>query len=403
MKILYHHRTRSKDGQTVHIEEMVAGLRRRGHEVVIVGPPAMECVAFGADAGLVAFLKRALPKMLYELLELGYSLTAYRRLRRAYIKYRPDCLYERYQIYLPAGVWLRRRYGLPVLLEVNSPLVDERQRVNGLALPWLARRIEHYTWRGVDVVLPATEALKPYILAAGVPEERVRVVRNAVNLENFDHTQDIESAKRRLGLEGRLVLGFTGFVRDWHRVDRIINYIAAADRALNLHLLLVGDGPSRAELEALAHRLGVADRLTITGVVPREAVSSYIAAFDVALNLDVVTYALALKLFEYLAMGRAIVAHDWPNIREILTDGKDSLLFNPDVPNDFSRVLDVLCRDAELRRRLGAGARRTIEEKGLTWDNNAARVETLFRDLLDARSQASGRPIHGTISDRHMG
>ena len=135
-------------------------------------------------------------------------------------------------------------------------------------------------------------------------------------------------------------------------------------------------------VEAQAHRLNVADRLTVTGIVPRDRVAQHVAAFDVALNLDVVPYALALKLFEYLAMGRAIIAHDWPNIREILTDRENAILFDPEKPGAFHAALDHLCRDQPLRRRLGENARRTIDEKGLTWEANAKRVEELFSGLI---------------------
>ena len=110
--------------------------------------------------------------------------------------------------------------------------------------------------------------------------------------------------------------------------------------------------------------------------------AQHVAAFDVALNLDVVPYALALKLFEYLAMGRAIIAHDWPNIREILTDRENAILFDPEKPGAFHAALDHLCRDQALRRRFGENARRTIDEKGLTWEANAKRVEELFSGLI---------------------
>lgn len=383
MKILYHHRTRSKDGQFVHIEELSNALRRRGHEVVLVGPVAVDREEFGSNAGLVAVLKRYLPKAAYEIMEFAYSWIAYRRLTKAYLLHRPDCVYERYNLFMPAGVRLKRKYNLPMLLEVNSPLAEERARVDGLALRKLANWTERTTWQGANYVLPATQALAPYIRKAGVPDERIKVIRNAVNLERFNVIENTVAAKKRLNLDDRLVLGFTGFVREWHRMDRVIDFIAESDPDLRVHLHLVGDGPARPELVAQAHRRNVADRLTVTGVVPRDQVAKHVAAFDVALNLDVVPYALALKLFEYLAMGRAIIAHDWPNIREILTDRQNAILFDPDIPGAFHAALDHLCRDESLRQRLGENARQTIDEKRLTWDANAERVEELCQSLIN--------------------
>ncbi len=122
MRILYHHRVASKDGQMVHIEEIVRALRELGHEVAVIGPPATERVSFGADAGTVAALKRSLPAAVYEWLELAYSALAFFRLWRAYRRLRPDVLYERYNLFMLAGAWLKLLTGLPMLLEVNAPL-----------------------------------------------------------------------------------------------------------------------------------------------------------------------------------------------------------------------------------------------------------------------------------------
>src|SRR5258708_31793052 len=123
MKILYHHRVGSRDGQAVHIEEIVTALRDLGHEVLVVGPGMTERAEFGSDSGAIATLKRLLPRSLYELLELAYGGIAFLRLWRVYRHHRPDVLYERYNLYLLAGVWLKRLTGMPMLLEVNSPLV----------------------------------------------------------------------------------------------------------------------------------------------------------------------------------------------------------------------------------------------------------------------------------------
>lgn len=377
MKILYHHRIRSKDGQYVHIEEMTKALKKLGHEIIMVGPSAVEKEEFGAEAGLVAFLKRYLPKFFYELLELSYALLDYRQLVVAVRKFRPDCLYERYNLYLPSGVWLKRRFKLPMLLEVNAPLYDERKKYDGIALDRLAGWTEHFTWRGADYVLPVTQVLADRVRQAGVPDARIVVVPNGINPESFSRIPEINTAKAALGLQGCLVLGFVGFMRDWHGIERVIDLVAD-DRDRNLHLLLVGDGPARKSLEKHAKARAVADKVTVTGVIPRTDVASYIAAFDVALQPEVVAYASPLKLFEYLALGRAIVAPATPNIEEILTDGENAVLFDPNDNRAFAEAVGRVCRDSTLRARLMAGAMDTIIRRGLTWDSNARRVVELF-------------------------
>jgi hypothetical protein len=90
VKILYHHRIRSKDGQYVHIAELIRALRELGHEVVLVEPQAFKTANFGDDAGVIAVLKRYCPKFVYELMEFAYSFLAYWRLRKAVLAHRPD-------------------------------------------------------------------------------------------------------------------------------------------------------------------------------------------------------------------------------------------------------------------------------------------------------------------------
>jgi glycosyltransferase involved in cell wall biosynthesis len=381
MKILYHHRTRSRDGQSVHIDEMIGALRALGHEVIVVAPPGAEEIAFGADAGAVAWLKRFLPKFTYELMELAYSLVAYRQLARAVEKHHPDCLYERYNLFLPAGVWLKRRYGLPMLLEVNSPIFEERARYDGLALRRLARWSQRYTWRAADYVLPVTRVLAQIVASYGVDPARIVVIPNGINAERFGQPQDVVAAKQALGLGDALVLGFTGFVRDWHGLDKVIDMIAAAREQRHCHLLVVGDGPARAGLEQQALRLGVQDRVTFTGVVQRDDVARHVAAFDIALQPAVVAYASPLKLFEYLALGKAIVAPDQPNIAEILTDNANALLFDPQDADSLPAALNRLVQDSALRLRIGSGAHATIGAQRLTWRANAERAVGLFDTL----------------------
>lgn len=382
MRILYHHRTRSKDGQFVHIEEMIGALRANGHEVIIVAPPSAETESFGADAGAVALLKRYLPKWFYEIMELGYSLVAYRRLAAAVKLHRPDCLYERYNLFLPAGIWLARKYRLPMLLEINAPILEERSRYDGLSLTRLARWSQSYAWRNADMVLPVTRVLGDIVAGYGVPRDKIVVIPNGINGARFDGATDAADAKRALGLDGHLVLGFTGFVRDWHGLDKVIAMIANDPPAARRYLLVVGDGPVRATLEQQARDLGIAERVQFTGIIERDDVARYVAAFDIALQPAVVAYASPLKLFEYLALGKAIVGPAQPNIEEILTDGVNAVLFDPASADGLAQAVARLSADDALRTHVAAGARAAIGIQKLTWNENALRVVRLFEGML---------------------
>ena len=381
MKILYHHRTASKDGQSTHIEEMIGGLRTNGHTVRECAPSVEGHNHSGGSGGWVGKLKALLPRFLYELAELAYSFVAYRRLARTIREFGPDGIYERYNLYLLAGVWAKKRFGLPLILEVNAPMAIERRQYGGLAWPGLADRMEIYVWRNADVILPVTQVLADYMASKGVDPARIRVIPNAINERHYMALPSVEQAKAGLGLTGRTVIGFTGFVREWDRLDRIVQWIAQRAADQNVHLLVIGDGPARLEIEACAASLGVSDRLTFTGAVARERVPALSMAFDIALQTALVPYASPLCLFEYLALSKAIVAPDQPNHREVLVHGVDSLLYDPLDPRGIENALELLSQDADLRKRVAAAAGQVIARKQLTWRQHAEKVVSLFSGL----------------------
>jgi glycosyltransferase involved in cell wall biosynthesis len=325
MRILFHHRIASRDGQAVHIEELIAALRRLGHETILVGPPGFMATGFGGSNSLVDRIKRLLPGAVYELLEIGYNAKAFLRLRAAVRAHRPDIIYERFSLFLFAGLFMHRLSGIPMLLEVNSPLYEERAKNDGLRLHRLGQRAQRLLWNHVDHVLPVTGVLARTVTEYGVRPSSITVIPNGIDPERFPANTDIGSAKAALGLPPRLILGFTGFIRGWNAVHRLIDFVALHHAQFDLHVLVVGDGPARTSLQEYAGERGVADRVTIAGVVERDHVARYIAAFDIAVLPGLTSYSSPLKLFEYLQLRRAIVAPDTENIREVLTHRRDAL------------------------------------------------------------------------------
>lgn len=377
MKILYHHRVLSKDGQAVHVESMIEALRTAGHDVAVVGPPAYESASFGHEPKLLGHVKRLIPKALYEVLEIAYNIAAYRRLLKAAKAFKPDVLYERYNLNLLAGVWLKRKTGICMLLEVNAPLAREREAYGGIGLKRLTRNLERFIWGSADFVLPVSNVLASEIRGAGVAANQIVVIPNAIDPIDFAPDVGGDSAKSELRLDGKTVLGFVGFVRSWHGLDAILDWLAQPDSPPAMHLLLVGDGPELPVLKERAERLGIEDRIHFTGLVDREMAVRMVSAFDIALQPKCVEYASPLKLFEYMALGKAIVAPDQPNIRELLDADVSALLFDPQSRASLIAAIRRLGDDPELRKRVGAEAQRAISVRGLTWAENARRVATL--------------------------
>ncbi len=389
MRILFHHRVASRDGQAVHIEELIAALRQQGHDTLLVGPASFADTGFGGSSAAVDAVKRAIPGAVFELLEVAYNAVAFVRLWRAVRAWQPDVIYERFSLFLFAGLWVRRLTGLKLLLEVNSPLYEERAKNDGLHLHALGRRAQRWLWTRADHVLPVTGVLARIVAGYGTPASRITVVPNGINLARFAAACPTDAAKAALGLPPRTVLGFTGFVRGWNAVHRLIDFVAREAGRHDLHVLVVGDGPARQSLLDHAGAQGVADRLTITGIVGRDQVAGHVAAFDVAVLPGLTPYSSPLKLFEYLQLGRAILAPDAENIREILTDGENALLFDPAQDGALEAALLRLCTDPALRDRLGRAGQATIAAKSLTWAHNAERVVAIAQRLRRDRCGAA--------------
>lgn len=380
MRILYSHRTLARDGQRIHIDAMVASLRAAGHEVRVCGPKEPPARAAAAGTGL----RRRISPRLHELAELAYNLVAVARIVRACLTFRPDIVYERHNLFFFAGLVAKRLFGLPLLLEVNAPLSAERSEYSGLDARLLARRSEHAVWKAADMVLPVSDALARFVRAAGVPAERVTVIRNGIDATPWDRAT-ARAGRARLGVtQDDFVIGFVGYVRDWHGLDAVLARMAAQPIERG-KLAVVGDGPALPALRERAAALGVSDRLILTGAVAHRDVPDLVAAFDVALQPAAVAYASPLKLFEYMVAGRAIVAPDQENVRDLLRDGETALLFPPgDAASLWRRVVE-LAADPALCVSLGVAARQSVFDRDLTWDGNARRVTGLAQALCKQR------------------
>jgi glycosyltransferase involved in cell wall biosynthesis len=266
-----------------------------------------------------------------------------------------------------------------MLLEINAPLAAERAKFGNLALKRLAARCEKAVWSGADIALPVTRVLADMVAQERGPQG-IHVIPNGADLSAMPDPQKVAALRTRLGLQDKVVLGFVGFVRPWHGLEWAIH--ALPRLADNVHLLVVGDGPAQAALQDDAARLSVAHRVHFAGRIAHDDVSSFVQNFDIALQTRAVGYCSPLKLFEYMALGRAIIAPDQPNLREVLRPEVDALLFNPDDEASFFATLARLSADPELRARLGSAARRSVEETPFTWAENARRVEELAAALV---------------------
>jgi len=385
MKILYHHRIASKDGQFVHIEEILHSLRKQGHTVRVVSPSGSENQEFGGEGGFVSDLKARLPQWLYELMEFAYSFVAFIKLLYQALLFKPQFIYERFNLFLPAGIWVSKLLGIPLFLEVNSPLYEERERFDGLAMKKLARWSQAYVLRNAAKVLPVTHVLADNLnnflkeQGDGMDLGKVQVIPNGINTDAF--LSNIAPARLPDSFRDCTVIGFVGFCREWHGLEKVVTMLSGLDDS-KVGLLIVGDGPAIPGLIQQAQSLGLQERVHFTGIVSRKEMPAWVEAIDIALQPAVVSYASPLKLLEYMAKGKAIVAPDQPNIAELVRHGETALLFTPENQDDFCKAVKLLCEERALREKIGQAARQEVIERPLTWDNNARNIVELYRSVV---------------------
>lgn len=385
MRILYHHRILGDGAEGIHVSSMVEAFRRLGHEVrvrsLIEAGEAHGDPRTAARRRIGELLKRA-PRALYELAEIAYNARAYLDARRAIRVLRPHFVYDRYNLFTFGVVLAARRAGLPVFLEVNTPYAHQRKVYEKLALERLAGWLEPWTWKRATHVLVVSTPLRRYVVGSSVPEDRVTVLPNGADLERF------RPRERPAGGASGCVFGFVGSLRAWHGVDLLLEAAAPLLRAdPGLRLRIVGHGPARPALEEQAARLGVAARVDFAGAVSHARVPEAIAGFDVGVSPRTTFYQSPMKLVEYMAMAKPVVAPDSENVRDLVEPGSEGLLFPPDDPEGLRSALARLAADEQLRLRLGARARARVERRH-TWESNALAVLALYEKWARAAGRA---------------
>jgi glycosyltransferase involved in cell wall biosynthesis len=370
---------------------VIRGLRAQGHSVSAVLAADQPPSALSASR---SWARRVAPLQLRlagrDLTEFLHDLSLDRRVMEVCRELDPEVIYERTDIYHTVGARTARRLNLPLVLEVNGPLVEERVAWGGLFSPACARHLESAKYAAADAIVTVSAALSGYLAAQGVDPAKIHAVPNGVDPSVFDAGRAHAGAIRtKFGLGRRLVIGFVGAFADWHRLETLITAAGEIVRggALDLHLLMVGDGPSRPRLRELARSAGLEGRAALPGSVPHDQVPHYIAAMDICVLPSANWYMSPIKLFEYGAMGRAVIAPRTPAVCEVMTDGEDGLLITPGSAGEMIQAILRMGRHPEERPAMAAAFQQRVRRRH-TWMAVAGRVSQLLEQSLRARQLA---------------
>jgi glycosyltransferase involved in cell wall biosynthesis len=376
MRILYHHRTQAEDAQGIHIQEMVNAFLHLGHSVDIVAlVQHRDRGSRSMNISPWASLRRFSPNWFYEIMGLAYNIVGYRQLTHRIKAARPDLIYERYSLNTFCGIWAARRYGIPMILEVNSPLYYEQRQLGKLAFQSLARFSERWICSNSTRTAVVSEVMQRYLVAEGVPAEHLFVLYNGINPAEFNLSVTGRTVRQRYGLDDKLVIGFVGWFRKWHGLEMFLEIAKEKILAeMGVKILLVGEGPAYADLRAYAIANELQDMVIFAGAVGRQEIPSYIAAMDIAVQPSATAYACPMKLLEYMAMGKCIVAPAQQNIKELLEDGINAFLFAAGNKESLKSSIMRAITEPAARESSGKKAYQTVIERGLFWEQNAKRV-----------------------------
>jgi glycosyltransferase involved in cell wall biosynthesis len=359
---------------------MVKAFKELGHEVDIVALVQVE--GKGSKklrGGYWAWIAKFIPHWVYEVMSLGYNVYGYAILHRAIALKKPDLIYERYALNTFCGIWASRRFGIPLLLEVNAPLYYEQASLGRLVFQRFAQYAERWICSNSTSTIVVSHVMKEFLIRNGVCADRISVIPNAIDSSKFHPRVSGSVVRQQYGLENTLVIGFVGWFRKWHGLEMLLNIMREAEfTRLGVRLLLVGDGPAFADLYRFAKDHDILRLVVFTGPVARDRIPEHIAAMDIAIQPSVTEYACPIKIIEYMGMGKCIVAPNQPNIRELLKDGINSLLFKPANDEDFKTVLIRAVENREVHKRLGDNAYQTLRERKYFWSANADRALNLI-------------------------
>jgi glycosyltransferase involved in cell wall biosynthesis len=289
-----------------------------------------------------------------------------------------DLVYERYSLWSYAAIEYARDSSIPALLEVNAPLVEEQAAFRGLVARAEALAVTRRAFGAANRLLAVSDEVAAYLNEFGEARGKVLVLPNAVNPQRFP--SGLSAALP--APPGTFMVGFVGSMKPWHGLPDLLRaFKRLQENCPENRLLLVGDGPVRAQMEALADSLGLRGAIHFTGSVEPSAVPPLLVSMDVAVapyQGGASFYFSPLKVYEYMAAGLAVVASAVGQLRQLIEPEVTGLLVPPaDVPA-LAASLERLREEPELRARLGQAARAKVLRQH-TWDANARRILELAR------------------------
>jgi glycosyltransferase involved in cell wall biosynthesis len=361
--------TDERAGHLVRARALIGGLTELGHEVLIVeaASGAGSQAAVSAYRGKLSRLPRRLQLIIRDLGRLVQSLVHGWRVGRIARSNDVRAIVETHNTGSVAGWLAAKLSGRPLILDDVTPAGEDDQFYE-LGLPGLARWIRRGVLRSAAGVVTVSTSIQRALIAEGVEPGRIGIVPNG-SLPVGD-LGDRESWRNKLQVgDGDRAIAYVGSFQPFHNVPVLIRAMAHPLVPSNAIAVLVGDGETRAECEALASELGVEQRVRFAGRIDHEHISGVLAAADAAVLPGTADYMNPMKLYEYASARLPSAAPDQPSVHETLTDPTGFVLFQPD---------DVASCAAALAAIVAADAPRPVASLGVGWLDRSTSLASLI-------------------------
>ena len=371
-------------GCSVHVREMASALAALGQEIIIYAPLKGEGNEFSHKiVGAKRFKKKWIPRDLRLILS---NMNLFRACRKQFRLYNPHFIYERYGLYGWAGMRLARKFSIPLIVEINTLLAEEEK--GRLHFPRLARVFETTILKRADAVCCNSEIMKSLLLERGIKDEKIMVTPNGINLKKFNSRVDGGEIRKRYKVEEKFIVGFVGILKRLWGIYTIVECAKQVfPRHNDLHFMIVGSGKEFKNIERLIETNGLTEAFTLTGGVSHSDIPKYIAAMDIGIApycRKEPFHGSAMKIFEYMAMGKPVIASAQGQLKSIINHGENGLLIEPDDSSGLARAILELGDNKDMLRIMGMKARATAES--YTWEANAKKVLNTYRSLVNGKT-----------------
>jgi len=311
-----------------------------------------------------------------------------------------DLIHERFNLLALGGAWASRKLGIPFVLEVNADLLEQR-KFKGIPERGLRRLFAVWATRmcfnSAAKIICISAGLKDHLSSTwNIEDSKLTVLPCAADVEAFRPNHQPELLRRNLGLTTEPVVIWVGGFYPWHDLDLLLkSFTLVLQRRPDAKLVLVGDGQTRPSVERMLQKNGLLQAVILTGAIAHTDVPEMLSIAAVAVVPSAPVPAsrggtgTPLKLFEYMAAGKAIVATALNHAAEVIQDGYNGLLVEAGDVNRFAEAILTLLNDPVERGRLGQNARQQAVEL-YSWEEYTRRLEEIYLSVLG--NAPSGSP-----------